>query len=310
MIDATTGVVGVKTLIWHIMPELHSSSVLKGVHRALEGSGASMDRTLINGRFTKTATVDLCCDILDKMSGASWQQWRQSSGPAFKNALRERVASVVSSGQVEQAHPPVQQAEEGVEKKAVVLRKALRAMNIEGSVRVDENTGMLSDIDVINMLCPGASPEDAAHMLTRVLEKEAAGGANNHGPTVHGPVALADRIKRIKINGKGNPYPGKRRPDGHRDHLAAPRARRTRVPQAVRRHHRARPRWRCLAVRRDRAAMCAPAEHRGRQGVPVCHDGTSADQKAQVIAGMVRVRHERPEERLCCGQSQEERGRD
>ncbi|CAM9189466.1 unnamed protein product [Ectocarpus sp. 6 AP-2014] len=206
-IDATTGVVGVKTLIWHIMPELHSSSVLKGVHRALEGSGASMDRTLINGRFTKTATVDLCCDILDKMSGASWQQWRQSSGPAFKNALRERVASVVSSGQVEQAHPPVQQAEEGVEKKAVVLRKALRAMNIEGSVRVDENTGMLSDIDVIKMLCPGASPEDAAHMLTRVLEKEAAGGANNHGPTVHGPVALADRIKRIKINGKGNPTP-------------------------------------------------------------------------------------------------------
>lgn len=54
--------------------------------------------------------------------------------------------------------PPVQQAEEqkvdGVETKAVVLRKALRAMNIEGSVRVDERTGMVSNIDVIKMLCP------------------------------------------------------------------------------------------------------------------------------------------------------------
>ncbi|CAN0161132.1 unnamed protein product [Ectocarpus sp. 12 AP-2014] len=210
VIDATTGVVAVKSLIWKIKPELHSSSVLKGVHRALEDAGASMETSLMNGRYTKTATVDTCCTILDFMRGSFWSQWRQSSGLAFKHALREHVARVVSSGQVEQAHPPVQQAEEqyveGVETKAVVLRKALRAMNIQGSVRVDERSGRVSDIDVIKMLCPDASAEDAAHMLTRVLQKEAA-SANNSGPTVHGPVDLADRIERIKINGKGNPTP-------------------------------------------------------------------------------------------------------
>ncbi|CAM9393451.1 unnamed protein product, partial [Pylaiella littoralis] len=210
-IDASTGVVGVKTLVWTIMPQLHSGSVLKGVHRPLKDSGASMDTTLINGRFTKTATVDVCCIILDNTGGMKWDEWRQSSAPAFKRALRERVASVVSSGQVEQAHPPVQQAEEqqvdGVETKAVVLRKALRTMNIEGSVRVDERSGKVSNIDVIKMLCPDASSEDAAHMLTRVLQKEAACGATTLDQTVHGPVDLANRIERIKINGKGNPTP-------------------------------------------------------------------------------------------------------
>ncbi|CAM9194261.1 unnamed protein product, partial [Ectocarpus sp. 8 AP-2014] len=210
MIDATTGVVGVKTLIWHIMPQLHSSSVLKGVHRALEDSGASMDTTLINGRFTKTATVALCCTILDNMRGETWQQWRQSSGPAFKRALRERVASVVSSGQVEQAHPPAQQAHEqhveGVEKKAVVLRKALRAMNIEGSVRVDERTGMVSDIDVIKMLCPEKNDDYANIALGRVIAKDA---AEADDPIAYDGtrVTLADRVKRIQINGKGRTTP-------------------------------------------------------------------------------------------------------
>ncbi|CAM9129855.1 unnamed protein product [Ectocarpus sp. 8 AP-2014] len=210
-IDATTGVVGVKTLIWHIMPQLHTSSVLKGVHRVLKDSGASMDTTLVNGRFTKTATVDLCCNILDKMGGVKWAQWRQSSGPAFKRALRERVASVVSSGQVEQAHPPVQQAEEqqveGVETKAVVLRKALRAMNIEGSVRVDERTGMASDIDVIRMLCPEASSEYAAQMLKRVLEREAADGGNHSVQNTRHSAPLADRVHYLKINGDGHVTP-------------------------------------------------------------------------------------------------------
>ncbi|CAM9194336.1 unnamed protein product, partial [Ectocarpus sp. 8 AP-2014] len=198
-IDATTGVVGVKTLIWHIMPQLHSSSVLKGVHRALEDSGASMDTTLINGRFTKTATVALCCTILDNMRGETWDRWRQSSGPAFKRALRERVASVISSGQVEQTHPPAQQAQEqhveGVEKKAVVLRKALRAMNIEGSVRVDEPTGMVSNIDVIKMLCPEKNDDYAKIALARIIARD------DREPS------LRSRVSYIKINGSGHQSP-------------------------------------------------------------------------------------------------------
>ena len=211
VIDATTGNIGVKTLIWHIMPQLHSSSVLKGVHRALEDTGASMDRTLINGRFMKTATVDICCSVIDGMKGHRWDQWRQSSGLAFKRALREHVARVVSSGQVEQAHPPVQQAEEqyveGVETKAVVLRKALRAMNIQGSVRVDERSGMVSDIDVIKMLCPEASSEYAAQMLKRVLEREDSAGGNHSLQNAQHSAPLADRVHYLKINGDGHVTP-------------------------------------------------------------------------------------------------------
>lgn len=157
-------------------PTGHSSSVLKGVHRALKDSGASMETTLINGRFTKTATVDLCCTVLDNMVGSKWDEWRQSSGLAFKRSLREHVSRLVSAGQVEQAHTPVKQAKEqqveGVETKAVVLRKALRTINIDGLIRVDERSGMVSGIDVIRMLCPEATSDYAAQMLKRVLEKD------------------------------------------------------------------------------------------------------------------------------------------
>lgn len=204
----TTGNVSVRSLVSHIMPELHTSSILRGVHRALKGSGDGMSTTLMNGRLTKTATIDTSCLILDKMSGPTWDAWRVSSGPAFKQALRERVASVVAAGQVEQANPPTQRAEEQrveeqrmdehpeqQEKKAVVLSKALRAVNIDGSVRVDEATGMVSNIDVIRMLCPDVNPNHAAQMLTRVLDK------NDREPSIK------SRVSYIKINGSGNKTP-------------------------------------------------------------------------------------------------------
>ncbi|CAM9105570.1 unnamed protein product [Ectocarpus sp. 12 AP-2014] len=203
---SSSGGVSVRALISHIMPQLHPSSVLRGVHRATkDSSGHELTTSLINGRLTKTATVDMCCDILDKMSGDEWDEWRASSGPAFKRALRERVASVLSSDQdqVEQAHPPAQQVgeqqvqDQGVEKKAVVLRKALRAINIDGSVRVDEPTGMVSDIDVIRMLCPEKNDDYAKIALKRILEREQQEADQNDTDRA----TLADRVRYIKING-------------------------------------------------------------------------------------------------------------
>lgn len=206
VIDACTGVVGVKSLVWHVMPQLHASSVLRGVHRALKDSGGTMSTTLMNGRLTKTATVDLCCDILDKMSGYLWDQWRQSSGPAFKQALRERVASIVAAN-VEQAHPPEQRAEpeqaEGVETKAMVLRKALRSVNIDGSVRVDESTGLVSNLDVIRMLCPEKNDDYPKIALRRILEREQKEG-DRDDPDRN---TVADRVHYIKINGNGHVTP-------------------------------------------------------------------------------------------------------
>lgn len=197
-------------LISHIMPQLHSSSVLRGVHRAMKDcDGAELTTCLIGGRLAKTATVDVCCDILDKMKGHKWDEWRASSGPAFKRALRERVASVLSTatGQVEQADSPAQHVDEQrvdeVETKAMVLRKALRSVNIEGSPRVDEPTGMVSDIDVIRMLCPEKNDDYAKIALKRILER--AQQEADHDDTDR--ATLADRVHYMKINNRGHVTP-------------------------------------------------------------------------------------------------------
>lgn len=80
------------------------------------------------------------------------------------------VESVRSSGQIEQ--PQSQEQVEQVEMKAAVLQNALRSINIHGSVRTEEASGKGSIIGLIRLLCPEASREYAAQMITRVLEKE------------------------------------------------------------------------------------------------------------------------------------------
>ena len=212
VIDALTGDVVVKTMIKHIMPGMHDSSVLKAVHRALKDyAGPRMSSRLINGRNTSVANIELCYDILDKMTGHKWTMWRQQSGQAFKQALHERVQQARSAVQMHEP-PPLQQqvATEvaQVETKASVLQKSLRSVNINGSVRIDEPCGEASAIDVIKMLCPGTNSNNAAFMLARVLKKD----AEDKGP--HDVVGdrcrstpLAERVHYIKINGRGNVTP-------------------------------------------------------------------------------------------------------
>ncbi|CAN0531215.1 unnamed protein product, partial [Laminaria digitata] len=162
-IDAPSGDVVVKTMIKHIMPNLHDSGILKTVHRILKDyNGPKMSTRLINGRFMTVATLGLCYDILDRMSGPSWRDWGA-------NRLYVSVESVRSSGQIEQ--PQSQEQVEQVEMKAAVLQNALRSINIHGSVRIEEASGKGSIIGLIRLLCPEASREYAAQMLTRVLEK-------------------------------------------------------------------------------------------------------------------------------------------
>ncbi|CAM9684428.1 unnamed protein product [Ectocarpus fasciculatus] len=85
-------------------------------------------------------------------------------------------------------------------------------MNIEGSVRVDERTGMLNDtsiIDTTRLVCPGASLEYAAQMFTRVLENERVGGGKSpiQDAQPQHPTPIADRVDYIRINGSGNVTP-------------------------------------------------------------------------------------------------------
>lgn len=61
---------------------------------------------------------------------------------------------------------PSKQAEqaenvEEIETKAAVLQKALRSININHSVRINEPCGEASLIDVIKMLCPGINSDNA-----------------------------------------------------------------------------------------------------------------------------------------------------
>ncbi len=60
-----------------------------------------------------------------------------------------------------------QVAVQSVEPKASIMQKALRAVNIDGSVRIDENVNEASVIDVVKMLCPGVNSNNAAFMLAR-----------------------------------------------------------------------------------------------------------------------------------------------
>ncbi|CAN0552620.1 unnamed protein product, partial [Ectocarpus sp. 12 AP-2014] len=148
VIDARSGDVAVKSMIKNIMPNLSDSGILKTVHRVLgDYNGPKMSTRLMNGRLACAATLELSFEILDKMTGPSWSKWRENSGNAFKKALRERVERVRSSSQTEQLQlqttpqPPPQ-----VGIKTAALQKALRSVNIHGSVRIDDGLGTASVI--------------------------------------------------------------------------------------------------------------------------------------------------------------------
>lgn len=93
------------------------------------------------------------------MKGPEWESWRVESGPAFKQALRDRVENFRPSIQVVQPQPMEQHVDEStaveqIETKASVLQKSLRSININGSVRIHELTADASLIGVVTMICP------------------------------------------------------------------------------------------------------------------------------------------------------------
>ncbi|CAB1119054.1 unnamed protein product [Ectocarpus sp. CCAP 1310/34] len=213
VIDASSGDVAVKSMIKNIMPNLNESGILKTVHRVLgDYNGPKMSTRLMNGRLACAATLELCFEILDKMTGPLWRKWRENSGNAFKKALRERVERVRSSSQTEQLQlqpPPQPKPSQQVGIKTAVLQNALRSINIYGSVRIDDGLGKASVIDTVRLISPTASPEYAAQMFTRVLQKERDDGGKNPVPDANPPhpTPIADRVDYIRINGRGNVTP-------------------------------------------------------------------------------------------------------
>ncbi|CAB1106716.1 unnamed protein product [Ectocarpus sp. CCAP 1310/34] len=211
VIDASSGDVAVKSMIKNIMPNLSEGGILKTVHRVLgDYNGPKMSTRLMNGRLACAATLELCYEILDKMSGPPWRKWREESGNAFKEALCERVESVRSSSQTEQFQlqsPPQPQPPQKVGITTAVLQKALRSININGSVRIDDGCGKESIIDTTRLVCRGAYSAYAAQMFTRVLEEERNDGGSSFMRGEQTPTPIADRVDYIRINGHGKVTP-------------------------------------------------------------------------------------------------------
>lgn len=186
-------------------PEAHPGSILRSVNGVLKDvtSVPAMTKKSINQKSTVVAELSTCTYILDNLPGKKWAAWRQESGEEFKRSLAERVeqvrAGISSDPDVADEEPD---AHNETETKASVLEKSLRTIGIIGSIRVDEQSGKGSVIDVIKLLCPGIDSAYAGQMLTRIMEREDSGVRGQEAM-----LSIADRVEHIQINGKGHITP-------------------------------------------------------------------------------------------------------
>ncbi|CAM9312367.1 unnamed protein product, partial [Sphacelaria rigidula] len=170
VVDPSSGDVGVSSMIQCANSEAHPGSILRSVNGVLKDvtSVPAMTKRSINQKSTVVADLATCNYILDNLPGRKWASWRQESGEAFKRSLAERVERVRAG--ISGDDPDG--ADEEFETKASVLQKSLRTIGIIGSIRVDEASGKGSVIDVIKLLCPGATGDYAKTALSRVFAKD------------------------------------------------------------------------------------------------------------------------------------------
>ena len=199
VVDPSSGDVGVSSMIKCANPEAHPGSILRSVNGVLKDvtSVPAMTKRSIKQKSTVVAALATCNYILDNLPGTKWASWRQESGESFKSALAEH-AEQVRAGISDDPN------DEEIETKAAVLEKSLRTIGIFGSIRVDEASGKGSVIDVIKLLCPGATGDYATHALTRVINRD----ADDLDEADHnGRHSIADRVEHIQINRKGHTTP-------------------------------------------------------------------------------------------------------
>ncbi|CAB1098112.1 unnamed protein product [Ectocarpus sp. CCAP 1310/34] len=199
VVDAA-GDVGVSSMIKAAKPELHSGSVLCSVRSAMKNfDGPGLTPKMVKGRTTTMASLDTCKYILDNMPGPRWVMWRSTQGNSFKESLTQHVAATHVQGVednvvegVAQAAEAAEVEQEVAETKGSTLKKAFRTLNIDGSVRIDEASGKASVMDVIRLLSPGVSLDNARKMLSRLLEKDEVTELEQRGqlsgPQTHSPI--------------------------------------------------------------------------------------------------------------------------
>ena len=246
IVEKSTALIGISSLMKAAIPELHPGSVLRSartVMKNLDGSGDhQLTPKVVEGRKTTMASLDTCKYILDNLPGHRWAMWRTTQGDSFKESLSQHVEHVLRESEVEvvgqfvnqvvdqvvdqlsgqavdQAEDQVvgqaeDQYEDEAETKESTLKKALRTLDIDGSVRIDEASGKASILDTIRLLSPGLSSHGASQMLIRLLEKEDATEPRVCAfiETTSDDIettsdSIASRIEYIQINGKGRSTP-------------------------------------------------------------------------------------------------------
>lgn len=263
-VDTKSGQVVPLEVLNEAIPGLHrqgTSRALQKVLKDFDGVSPSKLRVNSSGNSNIVCSLEACIYLLDNIPGAKWDKWRQESSAGFKDSLTKHVESkikivlptanpVITPITSLMFHPTnssavnpdfekmdvMSEPEDKKDTKTDLMQKHLQAANIFGTVRVDEESGKGSIIDVISLMCPGVDTKYAAQMLIRVLEQqecefnsEGLQYANLPKDSTHAKVtgespsedstqakgtgeypfeeSLRSRISYVKINGKGHMTP-------------------------------------------------------------------------------------------------------
>ena len=227
-VDRESGQVVLLEVLNLAIPGLHrqgTSRLLRKVLEKYDGNPPTKLRVNSSGNPNIVGTLGACLYLLDNIPGWKWDKWRnESEFQEFKDNLTRHVHGLTTKSTIKPINTliatPTTQSEsdsEDKETKTQLLQKQLQVAGIFGSIRIDEESGKGSVIDLIRLACPGVDTRYAAQMLTRVVEQHecefiSEGMQNAYLPknSTQAPPeegSLRSRISYIKINGKGHTTP-------------------------------------------------------------------------------------------------------
>ena len=173
--DSSNGDVSTASLLQHVMPNLHPSTYRAAIRKATDTTGITVRYVKMDGKDMSVLSIEDCVTILPRMTLTGWQDWWTKNGSSFLQDLRQHVTNKMN-----------------METKTSALEKSLRDANIEGSIRVDEKTGLGSILDVIKLITPEKNKYYIYKAFSNLIAKDE---------------SLSDKIQYIKINDKGNLTP-------------------------------------------------------------------------------------------------------
>ncbi|ACH46757.1 unknown [Feldmannia species virus] len=182
IVDRGTGQIGASSLVKLIVPSVSDSTVWRIIEKTLQHS-AVPKRHL---RKARMLTFDEAVYVVDHVRFYRSSEWRAAHAETFKSSLRLHVEANTSPLTSDGGAGSAPQT------KASVVRNCLKSINIDGRIRVDEDTCLVSLIDVVKIICPDMCGDYAKITLGRLIKKMR---------------WLSNRVKLTKINGRGHVTP-------------------------------------------------------------------------------------------------------